>query len=137
MIIQIVIGGIGAILVWLFFRKEETRKFAYIIGTVALIYILFIANGGDTVTILNHSAEDICEVYFAFNPDENGWGSNRLNSEIRYPHSRDIRMPIYFEWFDDKAETGYTGRVISCEGEELEIRTELGIDTNFTVWEVR
>ena len=135
MMFQIVIGVIAAVLVWFLFRKEETRKFAYIIGVVVLIYFLFIANGGDTVTILNHSTEDICEVYFAFNPDENGWGSNRLNKTIRYPHSRDIRMPIYFEWVG--GDEGYSGKVVSCEGEELDIRMELGIESNYEVWEVR
>jgi len=135
MIIQIVIGGIAAILVGFFLRKDETRKYAYAIGAAALIWFLLIANGGDTVTILNHSTEDICEVYFAFSPEENGWGHNQLNKTIRYPHSRDIRMPIYFEWFGGAY--GYSGRVISCEGEELDIRSDIGIDTNYEIWEVR
>jgi hypothetical protein len=136
MVIQIVVGVVAASLVWFLFRKEETKKVAIAIGAVALIYILFIANGGDTVTILNHSTEDICEVYFAFTPEENGWGPNRLNSPIRYTHSRDIRMPIYFEWFGE-SDAGFTGRVISCEGEELAVHPELGIETNYEVWEVR
>ena len=136
MVIQVIVGVVAAGLVWFLYRKEKTKKAAIAIGVAALIYILVIANGGDTVTILNHSTEDICEVYFAFDPEENGWGPNRLNSPIRYTHSRDIRMPIYFEWTGDK-EAGFSGRVISCEGEELDLHTELGIDTNFEVWEVR
>ena len=135
LIIRIVTGVIAAILVFLFYRKEETRKIAYTIGVVVVIWFLIIANGGDTVTILNHSAEDICEVYFAFSPEEDGWGLNRLTKTLQYPHSRDIRMPIYFEWFGDQ--DGYSGRVISCEGEELDIREDIGIETNYEVWEVR
>lgn len=135
LVIRMIVLGIAAILVWFFYRKAETRKVAYAIGAAALIWFLFIANGGDTVTILNHSTEDICEVYFAFSPEENGWGYNRLNKTLRYPHSRDIRMPIYFEWFS--GEQGYSGRVISCEGEELDLRDDIGIETHYELWEVR
>ncbi|MFN2145277.1 MAG: hypothetical protein ACK2T7_07975 [Anaerolineales bacterium] len=135
LIIRIITGVIAVILVWFFYRKVETRKIAYIIGAVVLIWFLVIANGGDTVTILNHSAEDICEVYFAFSPEDNGWGPNRLIKTLQYPHSRDIRMPIYFEWFG--GDGGFSGKVISCEGEELDIREDLGIETNYEIWEVR
>ena len=137
LIVQIIIGVIAAGLIWFFFRKEKTKKFAYAIGAIALVYFLLIANGGDTITILNHSSEEICEVYFTFSPEEKGWGSNRLNSSIPYPHSRDIRMPIYFEWFGDDSGAGYSGRVVSCEGEELDVHSDLGIETNYEVWEVR
>jgi hypothetical protein len=137
LIVNLVVGTVSAGLVWFLYRREETRKFAVAIGIVALVWFLFIANGGDTITILNHSTEEICEVYFAFSPEQNGWGSNRLNSSVQYPHSRDIRLPLYFEWFGGDSESGYSGRVINCEGEEIALKTELGIDTNYEVWEVR
>ena len=136
-IVQIVVGVVSAGLVWFLFRREETRKYAIVIGALALIWFVFVANGGDTVTILNHSTVEICEVFFAFSPEEDGWGYNRINSPIPYPHSRDIRMPIYFEWFRGESAGGYSGRVMSCEGEELDLRVDLGIETNYEVWEVR
>lgn len=137
LLLQIVFGGVVVGLVWFLYKFEETKKFGIAIGALALIWFVFIANGGDTVTILNHSTEEICEVYFAFSPEQNGWGSNRLNSSIPYPHSRDIRMPLYFEWFRGDSSGGYSGRVVSCEGEELDVLIDLGVETNYQVWEVR
>ena len=137
LIIQLIVGAAAAGLVWFLYKKDDTKKFGTAIGALALIYILVIANGGDTITILNHSAEDICEVYFSVSPEEKGWGPNRLNSAIRYPHSRDIRLPIYFEWLVSDSGGGYSGRVISCDGVELDIRSEIGHQTNFEIWEVR
>lgn len=117
--------------------KTLIKRILYGIGALAVVWFVLIQNGGDTITILNQNPYDICEVYFAFNPEENGWGPNRIRSEIRYPHSRDIRLPLYFEWFAENRQDGYRGRVVSCEGEILLEEGGLGIDTNYLMWNIR
>lgn len=108
-----------------------------ILAGLVLAWFLFVQNGGDTITILNRSAEDICEVYFSYNGSEGEWGRNRVLSKIQYPHSRDIRLPLYFEWFAEDRAGGYDGLVVSCEGEVLDIIEGIGGDGNFFIWEVR
>ena len=117
--------------------KTLIKRILYGIGILVVVWFVLIQNGGDTITILNQNPDDICEVYFAFNPEENGWGTNRIRSEIRYPHSRDIRLPLYFEWFAENRQDGYSGRVVSCEGEILLEEGGLGIDTNYLMWNIR
>ena len=84
-------------------EKEKIKKILTIIGAIVVIWFLFIQNGGDTITLLNRSSKDICEVYFAFDPEENGWGRNLVSSKLKNTHSRDIRLPIFFEWFANSA----------------------------------
>lgn len=117
--------------------REQLKKVLLAVGGIILAWFLFVQNGGDTVTILNHSAEEICEVNFAFSPQENGWGRNRIRSNIKYPHSRDVRVPLYFEWFIENAEAGYSGQVVSCDGTVLDSVEGLGVDTNYELWEIR
>ncbi|MEJ2758924.1 MAG: hypothetical protein P8046_10630, partial [Anaerolineales bacterium] len=90
----------------------------------------------DTITLLNRSGTEICDVYFAYQPEVNGWGKDRLRSQLRFPQSRDIRLPIYFEWFAENPEAGYSGRTVDCDGNELEVMDGIGGDGNFFVWEV-
>lgn len=113
------------------------RKILIGIGVVVAVWFLFIQNGGDTITVLNRSNRDICEIYFAYEPEENGWGPDRIRSEIPTPHSRDIRLPIYFEWFASAKEVGYQGRAVDCSGNEITTIDNIGADTNFIIWEVR
>ena len=117
--------------------KEKIKQVLKILGVIAALWFLFIQNGGDTITILNRSSKDICEVYFAFSPEENGWGRNRIFSDIKKTHSRDIRLPIFFEWFAKSPESGYNGRTVDCDGNELDLMKEIGIDSNFFIWEIR
>jgi hypothetical protein len=117
--------------------REKIRRLIIGLGIILAVWFLFIQNGGDTITILNRSSKDICEVYFAFDPVENGWGRNQIFSELKRTHSRDIRMPIYFEWFAGTPTAGYSGRVVDCEGNQLQVKEGMGIDSNFYIWEVR
>jgi len=117
--------------------KGNLRRILIIIAIVFAVWFLFIKNGGDTITILNRSNREICEVYFAFAPEQNGWGRNRLLTDLKQLHSRDIRLPIYFEWFADAPEMGYSGRAVDCEGNEILVTEGIGIDSNFFIWEVR
>ena len=112
------------------------KKALLILAGLVLAWFLFVQNGGDTITILNQSAEDICEVYFSYDGVQGNWGRNRV-SKIQYPHSRDIRLPLYFEWFADDKAAGYDGLAVSCEGEVLDKIEGIGGDGNFYVWEVR
>lgn len=118
-------------------EKERIRRILTIVAVAVVVWFLFIRNGGDTITILNRSSGDICEVYFAFAPEENGWGRDRVLSDIKRTHSRDIRLPIYFEWFADSPEAGYSGRAVDCNGNVIDVKDGIGIDTNFFIWEVR
>ena len=117
-------------------NKVLLKRIVYGIGILLTVWFLLVQNGGDTITILNHRQKEICEVYFAFNPEENGWGPNRLGSVIRYTHSRDIRLPLYFEWLAENPEVGYHGRAVSCEGEVLAEISGLGVDANFQIWTI-
>lgn len=117
--------------------REMLKRGLLVVGAIVLVWFLFVQNGGDTVTILNHSSKEICEVNFAFSPEENGWGRNKIRANIKYPHSRDIRMPLYFEWFAEDAEGGYSGRVVGCDGTVVDMQEGLGVDTNYELWEVR
>lgn len=117
--------------------KELLKKILIGVVIVVAIWFLLIQNGGDTITILNRSGKDICELYFAYQPDVNGWGPDRLHSTIRSPHSRDIHLPIYFEWFADNPQTGYSGRAVDCDGNELMVLDGIGAEENFFIWEIR
>ena len=116
--------------------KTLVKRIVYGIGILVVVWFVFVQKGGDSVTILNQNPNEICEVYFAFNPEENGWGPNRINSGIRYPQSRDIHLPLYFEWFADSRAAGYSGRVVSCDGDILLEEDGLGIGTNYFIWKV-
>jgi len=70
--------------------KEKIKQVLKILGVIAALWFLFIQNGGDTITILNRSSKDICEVYFAFSPEENGWGRNRIISDIKKSASKTV-----------------------------------------------
>lgn len=118
-------------------NRETVKKILTGVAIVLAVWFLFIKSGGDTITILNRSGADICELYFAYQPEENGWGPDRLRSEIRRTHARDIRLPIYFEWFADAPEAGYSGRAVDCDGNELMVLDGIGGDGNFFIWEVR
>lgn len=117
-------------------RSTLKRGLAILAGVV-LFWFLFVQNGGDTITILNRSGEDICEVYFSYHGSEGDWGRDRLRSKIQYPHSKDFRLPIYYEWFAEDRAGGYSGRVVSCDGEELAVIEGIGGEDNYFAWEVR
>ena len=118
-------------------ERSNLKKAVYIIGGVLLFWFLFVQNGGDTITIMNRSGTDICEVYFAYSPEEGEWGRNRILSDIRRLHSRDVRLPLYFEWFAQDPAGGYTGKIVSCDGDLLDQLDGIGGESNFFVWEVR
>ena len=107
-----------------------------IVGLIAL-WLLFVQFGGDTITILNKTNEDICGVYFAYSPEIEGWGRNRILGKIRSTHSKDIRLPLFFEWFADDALVGYNGKLIDCEGNEVARMEDMGVDENYIIWTVR
>lgn len=113
------------------------KKVLLTLAGLVLAWFLFVQNGGDTITIRNQSAKDICEVYFSYDGGEGDWGRNRVFSTIQYPHSRDIRLPLYFEWFAEDKAGGYDGLVVSCEGEVLDMIEGIGGDGNYFMWEVR
>ena len=108
-----------------------------LIGVLVLFILVFVfIKGGDTVLIANQTPKDICEVNFAFSPDQEGWGKNWLSSYIRHGHARDIRLPVYWGWFSG-IEDVYQGRLVDCDGDILDQVEGLGLEDNFFLWEVR
>ena len=113
--------------------KQKKILIGVFVGAAVLVAVLF---GGETVTVLNRTNEDICELNFAYAPAEDGWGRNWLLTDIRHSHSRDVHFPLFWGWGAGK-EAGFAGRAVSCKGEVLSEVTGLGGETNYVVWEVK
>jgi hypothetical protein len=136
-ILKILIGVGAAALFWYMVGKEKTKTITIVVGGLMLAFYLLVYIGGDTITIKNRVTTDICEVNFAYKPEENGWGKDHLGgAPIRYTHTRDFRLPLYFEWLAGDSEGGYSGRVVDCEGNEVAIQGGMGIETNYEIWEI-
>jgi len=79
-------------------RPWYRRYWAWLLAGLALA-VLVVLFGGPTVVVLNRTGKPICDVYVAHSASVSDQGSNRIRVPIEYPHSRDVRLPLFFDWF--------------------------------------
>ena len=102
----------------------------------ATLLVLMIFYGGDTLTIINHTGKTICTIQITKDLD-GSWGKDRLRGELKYAHSRDIHLPLYWRFFDSPRGVGYYGRALDCENNELDTISGMLAESKYFLWEVR
>jgi hypothetical protein len=79
--------------------KEMLRRYwKWILAGVAVLFLI-VQYGGVTVVVVNRVYKPICEIHISASTEADNWGPNRIWSQIPSPQSRDIRLPIYMNWF--------------------------------------
>ena len=79
--------------------SEFLRRRGLWILAALLFLALLLRYGGTTVVVRNQSFRTICAVQVSRAVDQAEAGPNRLGGPLRYPQSRDIRLPLFWNLF--------------------------------------
>lgn len=115
-------------------RPWYRRYLGWLLAGLVLL-VLVLRFGGPTLVLLNSSGQPVCGVYIAHTDDVEQRGPNRISVEIEYPHSRDVRLPLTFDWFrPDGAESRHVW-AYGC-GENLLAEMDWPLDEGTTILQV-
>lgn len=110
------------------------RRWYWILAAMALL-ALILRFGGTTVVVRNQSFRSICAVQISRSADPAESGPNRLGGTLRYPQSRDIRLPLAWSLFVPPEERRLYAWAWDCEGKLIEA-AEFGGGDNLFDWPV-
>jgi len=91
--------------------------------------------GGKTIVVMNSAYKDICEVHVSYHNDQTNWGPNRISSRIVWPNSRDIHLPIYFNWSKAAGDDQLNLWAVDCSGNVINT-AQFDARRSFITWQV-
>jgi hypothetical protein len=92
--------------------------------------------GGTTIVVLNRAFEPICAVHVSDAPHSGPQGPNRLWSPLRYPHSRDLHLPLTMNLSRPAEQRAYYLWALDCDGQVMAETAFIGMDESLLFWEV-
>ncbi|MEZ0395950.1 MAG: hypothetical protein ABWK53_05935 [Anaerolineales bacterium] len=110
---------------------EFLRRRGYWILIGAALAGLLLRYGGVTVLVRNQSFQTICAVQISRTPDLLEAGPNRLGSALRYPQSRDVRLPLLWSLFVPAEQRRLYAWAWDCAGHLIEAAEFSGGDNLF------
>jgi hypothetical protein len=115
--------------------SEFLRRRGLWILAALLFLALILRYGGTTVVVRNQSFRTICAVQVSRAVDQAEAGPNRLGGPLRYPQSRDIRLPLFWSLFVPAEERRLYAWAWDCEDNLIEAAEFRGGDNLFD-WQV-
>lgn len=116
--------------------KETLRRYwKWILVGVAVLFLI-VQYGGVTVVVVNRVYIPICEVHISASTEVANWGPNRIRSRIPSPQSRDIRLPIYMNWFHPSGQRSLNVWAVDCQGDIIDSISYVGENKSLYLWEV-
>ena len=91
--------------------NDKQKKIMWVLISVVVVLII-VWNGGPTITVMNRTLVELCEVNFAASPEEDGWGRDWLLGSLRKGHSRDINLSLFWVLSSKDTGEGFSGRAI-------------------------
>lgn len=110
---------------------EFLRRRWYWIWAALVLLALLLRYGGTTVVVRNQSFRTLCVVHISRSADPGAAEPNRLGSVLRYPQSRDIRLPLAWSLFVPAEERRLYAWAWDCEGNLVEAAEFSGGDNLF------